>query len=81
MSRVGTVEHERYSGPAGCRFRRRAWQWVETVASGWNCLAGTDPAKIESAARGQESIRRKERPELCGNGHTAENILAAFNNA
>jgi UDP-N-acetylglucosamine 2-epimerase len=44
-------------------------EWIETVESGWNFLAGTEMEKIIYAAR--EFTPPGERPSLYGDGFTA----------
>ena len=68
----GGVQKEAYWHGVPCVTLRTTTEWVETVESGWNRLAGTDPAAIVAAARG--AAPRGERPALYGDGNAAAKI-------
>ena len=62
-----------------CITLRPETEWVETVESGWNVLVGSDPERLRDAIAG---LRVPERtPELFGDGHAAEAIVAALEEA
>jgi UDP-GlcNAc3NAcA epimerase len=57
-----------------CVTLREETEWVETVESGWNRLAGADPERIVEAvnARRPEGVP----PGLYGDGHASDRIAA-----
>ena len=69
----GGVRREAYWLAVPCVTLRTESEWPETVETGWDVLAGTDPKAIVSAAR-----RRRPQtppPPLFGDGHAAEKIV------
>jgi len=72
----GGVQKEAYFAGRPCVTLRDRTEWTETVAAGWNVLAGTDAAEI---ARAMRHFRPDgERPELFGDGHAAERVVEAL---
>ncbi len=70
----GGLQKEAYLLGVPCITLREATEWEETVAAGWNLLAGTDPRRILAAAR--ERPRMEIRPHIYGDGNAAKNIVA-----
>lgn len=68
----GGVQKEAYWYGVPCVTLRSSTEWVETVETGWNRLAGDDPALIADAvARARPA---GERPPLYGDGHASDRI-------
>lgn len=73
----GGVQKEAFFYEVPCITMRDETEWVETVASGWNCLVGADTDRIVRAADDALSgqvVRRADTPY--GDGHAAEKIVA-----
>lgn len=68
----GGMQREAYLLGVRCITLRDETEWVETVAAGWNRLAGVDPAAIRSAFEDRKP--GGERPLLFGDGKAAERI-------
>jgi UDP-N-acetylglucosamine 2-epimerase len=73
----GGLQKEAYFLGVPCVTLRRETEWPETLAGGWNRLAGSDPAAILSAVRRPPPAPP---PDLApfGNGRAAERISAAL---
>lgn len=69
----GGVQKEAYFFAVPCLTLRQETEWVETVATGWNQLVGSDPAAIVSAAR-DFTRPTGTPPPVFGDGHAAERI-------
>lgn len=74
----GGVQKEAYILGVPCVTMRDETEWIETIETGWNVLAGTDADRIFEAAAGADDVRRLPRPSLFGDGHAAERITAAL---
>jgi UDP-N-acetylglucosamine 2-epimerase len=68
----GGVQKEAYWLAVPCVTLREETEWTETVEQGWNCLAGTDPARITGAVATFQPDGTP--PPLFGDGHAAEAI-------
>jgi UDP-N-acetylglucosamine 2-epimerase len=53
---------------------REETEWVETVAAGWNTVAGTDPDRILAAVARRPGPDTPH-PDLYGDGTTARRIV------
>jgi UDP-N-acetylglucosamine 2-epimerase len=62
----GGVQKEAYLDRVPCITLREQTEWIETVASGWNRLAGTDTAKIVKLAK--HFPKPKNHPNFMGDG-------------
>jgi UDP-N-acetylglucosamine 2-epimerase len=75
----GGVQKEAYLAGTPCVTLRRETEWVETVEAGWNRIAGDDPAALRAALADATFMdRTRPRPELFGDGHAAERVVAAL---
>jgi UDP-GlcNAc3NAcA epimerase len=73
----GGLQKEAYLAGVPCVTLREETEWVETVQSGWNCLAGLD---AELAVRSLDELidrRRQESPDptLYGDGDAGERCV------
>ena len=76
----GGVQKEAYYLGVPCVTLRMETEWVETVAAGWNVLCGSDVDQIETAVQQMENCRGP-RPNLYGDGRTAERIVDILTSA
>ena len=74
----GGMQKEAYVLGVRCITLREETEWVETVAFGWNHLAGIDPDTIRTVF--ETWYPRGERPLLYGDGHAAEQISEILSN-
>jgi len=69
----GGVQKEAYILGVPCVTCRTETEWTETLETGWNTLAGSEPEDV------LEAVLRPppggERPQLFGDGHAAERIV------
>lgn len=72
----GGMQKEAYFLGVPCVTLRDETEWVETVESGWNILAGADEDAIVAAAAEREMPA--ERPPVYGDGYAAEAIVACL---
>jgi len=74
----GGVQKEAYFFKKPCITMRDQTEWVETVESGWNLLAGADKEKIVDAV--SFFSPPVELPELYGNGSAGREIICVLKN-
>jgi UDP-GlcNAc3NAcA epimerase len=70
----GGVQKEAYFWGKPCITIAEATAWVELVEAGWNTLTGADTKKIVEAVK--NITIPNEHPDLYGDGHCAEKIIA-----
>jgi UDP-N-acetylglucosamine 2-epimerase len=69
----GGMQKEAYWMETPCVTLRDETEWVETLDSGWNVLAGADPDRIVGAVRSAKAGARGRNDY--GDGHAAERII------
>jgi UDP-N-acetylglucosamine 2-epimerase (non-hydrolysing)/UDP-GlcNAc3NAcA epimerase len=71
----GGLQKEAYLAGVPCITLRATTEWVETVEMGWNTLVDLDVAAALEALDRQPPA---ERPQLYGDGHASERVVAAL---
>jgi UDP-GlcNAc3NAcA epimerase len=71
----GGVQKEAYWFSVPCVTLRDETEWVETVESGWNTLAGADKDRIIKGIRGGDKLRDESAESIYGNGDASERII------
>jgi len=71
----GGVQKEAYLAGVPCVTLRDTTEWVETVRCGWNALVDLD---VDAARAALDRPLPAERPELYGDGHAAQRVVAAM---
>lgn len=71
----GGLQKEAYLAGVPCITLRASTEWVETVRAGWNTLVDLDTAQVLAAL---ERRPPEQRPELYGDGHAGERVVAAL---
>ena len=72
----GGVQKEAYFAGVPCITLREETEWIETVGSGWNRVAGTEPLKIKAAFTSVKRPQKDRNDMLFGRGNAAEQIVA-----
>jgi UDP-N-acetylglucosamine 2-epimerase len=70
----GGIQKEAYFFRVPCITLRPETEWVETVETGWNILAGTDTARIVQAVAEAKRDEAKP-PDLFGDGQASAKIV------
>jgi UDP-GlcNAc3NAcA epimerase len=73
----GGMQKEAFFFSVPCITLRPETEWLETVESGWNIIAGTDPLSILEAVR-RTDWPQGEPPRLFGAGDAAARIVRAL---
>jgi len=71
----GGVQKEAYLAGVPCVTLRDSTEWVETVAAGWNVLVDVDSDAAQAALA---QAPPAEQPQLYGDGHAADRVVAAM---
>jgi UDP-N-acetylglucosamine 2-epimerase (non-hydrolysing)/UDP-GlcNAc3NAcA epimerase len=71
----GGLQKEAYIAGVPCVTLRPSTEWVETVELGWNVLVDLD---LSAAVAAFERTPPAERPQLYGDGHAGERVVAAL---
>ncbi len=75
----GGVQKEAYLAGVPCVTLRTETEWVETVDAGWNRITGTAPDAVRAALTDATFLsRERPRPDLYGDGRTADRIVEAL---
>lgn len=69
----GGIQKEAYLLGVRCITMRAETEWVETVAAGWNYLAGANQEKIRAGY--YDFHPAENRPQIYGNGDAADKIV------
>jgi UDP-GlcNAc3NAcA epimerase len=75
MTDSGGLQKEAYLAGVPCVTLRPSTEWVETVRVGWNTLVDLDADRALAAL---ERPPPAERPDLYGDGHAGERVVAAL---
>jgi UDP-GlcNAc3NAcA epimerase len=74
----GGVQKEAFFFRVKCVTLREETEWVETVESGWNYLAGAHAERIVRAGSNGQSRRVEEVPSFYGDGNASNRIVESF---
>jgi UDP-N-acetylglucosamine 2-epimerase len=71
----GGMQKEAYFFGVPCITLRPETEWVETVETGWNVVAGADTSAIVESYQKAIVAPPKSRPDLYGDGKAAQHIM------
>ena len=71
----GGLQKEAYLAGVKCITMRPSTEWIETVEEGWNVLVDLDAGAARAALEREPPA---EHPELYGDGHAGDRVLAAL---
>jgi UDP-GlcNAc3NAcA epimerase len=71
----GGLQKEAYLAGVPCVTLRSTTEWTETIEAGWNVLVDLDR---EATLAALERVPPADRPELYGDGHAGERVVAAL---
>jgi UDP-N-acetylglucosamine 2-epimerase len=71
----GGMQKEAYFFGVPCITLRPETEWVETVETGWNVVAGADISAIVQGYRNAVKSPTRDRPNLYGDGRASEKII------
>jgi UDP-N-acetylglucosamine 2-epimerase len=72
----GGMQKEAYFFGVSCITLRPETEWLETIESGWNVVAGADVSAIVEGYQKAVNSPPTDRPNLYGDGKAAEHIVA-----
>jgi UDP-N-acetylglucosamine 2-epimerase len=74
----GGVQKEAFMMRVPCITLRNETEWMETIETGWNHLAGTDPERLVTMAHAALNQSRADPGFSYGDGRSAERILGVL---
>ena len=74
----GGVQKEAFFSQVPCITLRDETEWVETVESGWNILAGADKENIIKSFGSVKMFADRQAPPLYGDGRAAQKIIKSI---
>jgi len=71
----GGLQKEAYTLRVPCVTLRDESEWLETITSGWNRLAGCESERILACVQTALDQTSHEHPDFYGDGHASERIV------